>query len=282
MDLKITGTQLEIHPDQLRQSFEAVAGLYPYQPSLSLWRAWEHAVYQEHDLPGPVLDLGCGDGRFFTLLWPERGDVIGLDRNAVALAVAAREKGYRLVCQSDAVLLPFEEESFGSVFSNCVLEHLQDPLPVLREVHCCLRPGGKFLFSVITKQLVDWIAPPWHALSSDSSHRFRTDSDLWTTYHSIEKALSAEEWRCALEAAGFAVERQTPILPENSARVFLYLDILCHTPTSDGEVSSHLQSYLKNQRNFPEAYSHIVEGLCLMEIERQCSGGVVFMARKPC
>jgi hypothetical protein len=32
-----------------------------------LWRGWEFAAYRRSVLPEPVLDIGCGDGRFFRL-----------------------------------------------------------------------------------------------------------------------------------------------------------------------------------------------------------------------
>lgn len=61
--------------------YDAVSTLYPYIPPLSHWRAWEYAAYQHYKLDGRILDLGCGDGRYFRLIWPDANEVIGVDMN---------------------------------------------------------------------------------------------------------------------------------------------------------------------------------------------------------
>lgn len=50
------------------QGFEAVSPFYPFVPPITFWRAWEYAAYKRYKLTKPVLDVGCGDGRFFNLV----------------------------------------------------------------------------------------------------------------------------------------------------------------------------------------------------------------------
>jgi ubiquinone/menaquinone biosynthesis C-methylase UbiE len=47
---------------------------------------------------------------------------------------------------ADAANLPFRDGSFDIVTANMVLEHLEDPLPVFREIARVLVSGGRFIF----------------------------------------------------------------------------------------------------------------------------------------
>jgi SAM-dependent methyltransferase len=47
---------------------------------------------------------------------------------------------------ANADRIPYENERFDVVFSDNVLEHLDEPLSVFREVARVLKPGGRFLF----------------------------------------------------------------------------------------------------------------------------------------
>lgn len=67
--------------EQVLLGYDRVAELYPHIPSLSHWRAWEHAAYQHYRLDGRILDLGCGNGQYFRLIWPQATDVVGVDMN---------------------------------------------------------------------------------------------------------------------------------------------------------------------------------------------------------
>ncbi len=81
--------------DEVLKGYDAVSQLDPYLPSVSLWRAWEYAAYQWYTLLEPVLDLGCGDGRFFQYLWPQIREVVGVDMDVRVADVARRSGVYR-------------------------------------------------------------------------------------------------------------------------------------------------------------------------------------------
>lgn len=102
-----------------------------------------------------VLDLGCGAGRE-TLEVAKRvgqnGMAIGLDITSKMLTVAqasAREadiQNTRFVVGA-IEKLPFADNSFDVVISNCVINHALDKSQVYREIFRVLKNGGKFVVS---------------------------------------------------------------------------------------------------------------------------------------
>jgi SAM-dependent methyltransferase len=95
---------------------------------------------------GRVLDVGCGAGSVAKAVKRERPDleVAGCDvsRSALDVASAAAEGvDFRL---AQAEKLPFADGEFDFVWIFDVLEHVEKPEQVLREVARVLRPGGEF------------------------------------------------------------------------------------------------------------------------------------------
>ena len=90
-----------------------------------LFRALEWRIIYRHKMlfPTPILDLGCGDGWINHLVLGE-DMTVGLDM-APESVQRAKNLIKRVVC-GDARHLPFRHEIFGSIYSNCVIEHLPE------------------------------------------------------------------------------------------------------------------------------------------------------------
>lgn len=73
-------------------------------------------------LRGPVLDVGCGDGRLASLL-DEPVRWVGVDSSVTQLAA----NPYRPVVLADMRHLPFADDSFGEVTHLWCLYHLGNP-----------------------------------------------------------------------------------------------------------------------------------------------------------
>lgn len=257
-----------------------VSQLHPYHPSVVLWRVWEYAAYQRHTLDEPALDMGCGDGLFFRLVWPHIRDVIGLDID-VAVAEAAKRSGvYREVHVVPSYDLPFESNRFASVFANCSLEHMDQLPEVFRQVSRCLRPGGKFLFSVATDKLLEWTPLPLLLRLVGETARGEFLQSEYVKYHHLVQQFSPKTWAGQLAKADLTVEDYIPIVPEFTARLFLFLDQLWHIPYGGQEVGDRLPAIFASWPNFNSGLEQILSGFLSMERDWATCGGAVFCARK--
>jgi SAM-dependent methyltransferase len=90
-------------------------------------------AYVEHfkEVPGPVVDLGCGRGEFLSLLAEAGLEAYGVDQSADMVALC-QEQGLKAF-QGDALahLTALPEASLGGLFSAQMIEHL-DPDEIVR------------------------------------------------------------------------------------------------------------------------------------------------------
>lgn len=111
------------------------------------WK-WEFGWVKERIRPGwSVLDVGCGRGDFLLGISELAGRIAGVERNPLA----AREAGARGVEVASCDLEEFAERHGGAFDAACafhIVEHLPEPVPFLRTVLRCLRPGGELFLSL--------------------------------------------------------------------------------------------------------------------------------------
>ena len=97
-----------------------------------------------------VYDIGCGSGR--NMNYPDM-NFIGVD-NCENLLTICLQKGLNVV-NSDMCALPFNNESADVIMSVASFHHLSTNkrrLSALNEFHRVLKPGGKILLSVWSKE----------------------------------------------------------------------------------------------------------------------------------
>lgn len=95
---------------------------------------------------GKVLDVGCGAGSVAKAVKKERPDleVYGCDLSRSALSIASASPSGVDLRLATGERLPFADGEFDFVWIFDVLEHVENPEQVLREVARVLRPGGGF------------------------------------------------------------------------------------------------------------------------------------------
>jgi SAM-dependent methyltransferase len=98
-----------------------------------------------------LLDVGCGSA----WLAEHYSDYTGIDGSPEAVAAAAA-KGRQVTFGDVDQPLPFPDASFDGVVMKDLLEHVADPVAVVRESRRVLRPGGHVFASSPDAQRWVW------------------------------------------------------------------------------------------------------------------------------
>ncbi len=151
------------------------------------------------------LDAGAGFGRHAFEAARNGATVFALDyaadevtmtRATFGAMIEAKEipaSGFGGVLQGDATRLPFADNTFDRVVTSEVLEHIQNDVSAISELHRVLKPGGTLGVTVPTwwPEKINWmLSDEYHAPKSVGGH---------------VRIYSATELKAKLRAAGLDV-----------------------------------------------------------------------------
>ncbi|KXA90825.1 hypothetical protein AKJ64_05200 [candidate division MSBL1 archaeon SCGC-AAA259E17] len=152
--------------------------------------------YLELEKGEMVLDLGSGLGIDVFLasekVGPE-GRAVGLDASEKMVQRAneiAKRNGYENVefKHGEIEKIPFEDDTFDAVTSNCVINLSTDKLRTYEEIYRVLRPAGRILISDIVTD-------------GELPEEIRKNPEAWAAC--IGGAVEREEYLNIIEEAGF-------------------------------------------------------------------------------
>jgi SAM-dependent methyltransferase len=164
-----------------------------------------------------VLDVGAAQGVTVVAYRRAGFEAFGVEPWEPALAVGrqlARETGVAFETRPGvAEALPYDDGSFALVHAYSVLEHVDDPLQVFREVYRVLAPGGGFYFltSAITSprqaEIQGFPLFPWYPLALKRAiMTWAARERPWLVGHTTRPAMHwfhHREVRQSLAAIGF-------------------------------------------------------------------------------
>jgi 2-polyprenyl-3-methyl-5-hydroxy-6-metoxy-1,4-benzoquinol methylase len=99
-----------------------------------------------------VLDLGCGDGWFSTILAKRGASVTGFDISTNAVRAATRRATVNEVADrcgfatASCYALPYADQAFDLAVGQSILHHVGDKARVAAELHRVLKPGASAVF----------------------------------------------------------------------------------------------------------------------------------------
>jgi ubiquinone/menaquinone biosynthesis C-methylase UbiE len=109
-------------------------------------------LFDDYVIPGDkILDLGCGNGRFFELLKDKDVNYIGVDFSEKLIEIAKKKYPKVKFQVADALNLPFPNNYFDIIYSIAVLHHIPSRefrQQFLKEARRILKPNGLLILTV--------------------------------------------------------------------------------------------------------------------------------------
>lgn len=152
----------------VKQVYDEMADLYDYSEYLYWTRRMEEGEERAvkkwiERAPSPLVDVGCGTGRYVVKKGIEGSEVIALDISRRMLRKAV-EKAEKCNCYhniypilADGEYLPFRDESFGSLICALTFDHFGECELAAHEFWRVLKDGGLCILTTFNPNtLNDW------------------------------------------------------------------------------------------------------------------------------
>jgi len=171
-------------------------------------------------IKSPSLDFGCGDGFFCEAVFGKRKIDVGIDIQNSRAEEAFRLNIYKKNVFYEGKRIPFPNNYFKTIVSNCVLEHIPDLDSSLKELNRILEPGGYFLTTVMTDKWEDSLVGS--KLFGKKYIKFM---------RSVQKHInlfSERMWSIFFEKNGFIIEKKINYFSEQESKyneIFHYLSL---------------------------------------------------------
>ena len=179
-----------------------------------------------------VLDIGCGFGDQLWYFKQQGHSVTGIEPSVHRAAMAGR------ILDSIVINSPIEgvaldhtfagQQKFDLIYLNQVLEHLDRPLEVIREIRKILSPGGKLLIGVpdLFGEAVSFFAFSITHTHSFSAAALRNLMRLAGFRATADLSFPGYLYLVFEESSGDAAQLEDPQLPAVVQYVYSHFDIL--------------------------------------------------------
>lgn len=124
-------------------------------------------IYQPFfkEVQGPILDIGCSMGNFVACALEK---IQGVDIDSDALKIC-KKRNLKAEETDISTGITYPDNTFNGVFCSHVIEHLEDPLNLVKEIHRILKENG--LLILITQDYTVTHDKDPEGFWSDYTHR---------------------------------------------------------------------------------------------------------------
>lgn len=119
-------------------------------------------VAVENEMKGHVLEVGCGEGRGIDRIIKNAASYTAIDK--IEGVIEDLRKKYPAATFLTANIPPFHglaDNTFDTVVSFQVIEHIEDDTTFLKEIHRVLKPGGRAFLTTPNREMT-LTRNPWH------------------------------------------------------------------------------------------------------------------------
>jgi 2-polyprenyl-3-methyl-5-hydroxy-6-metoxy-1,4-benzoquinol methylase len=125
-------------------------------------RLFKAYVVAKDVIQGNVLEVGCGEGRGVEILINKSAQFTAVDKIEEALVVLrGRFPTGKFISMNIPPLGTLSDNTYDCVVSFQVIEHIQNDVLFLKEIHRVLKPGGMALLTTPNRKM-SLSRNPWH------------------------------------------------------------------------------------------------------------------------
>ncbi|WP_240190005.1 class I SAM-dependent methyltransferase [Bacillus sp. P14.5] len=168
-----------------------------------------------------ILDLGCGDGTFGKeLLSKGAGHYTGIDgsKNMVETAVSTTSSPQASIRLGDLENLELNQNEYDLIISRMVLHYIENLESLVKEVYAAVKPGGKFVFSVMHPVLTSTFD---HFSGKEKRTHWIVDNyfesgkrvEAWMDHSVVKYHRTIEEYFSLMLSAGFTIKNVKEAAP---------------------------------------------------------------------
>jgi len=148
-----------------------------------------------------LLDFGCGIGTFANIVRGMFEKIYGCEISEKAIKVACSRGIHAVKVDIDIDILPFENNFFDSVVCLDVIEHIKDPINLIKEMNRVLKPDGIIIITTPNirhlKYILKIIKYGEFPKTSDDNEMYDGGHIHYFTFKDIEFILNDNGFRVA-------------------------------------------------------------------------------------
>jgi len=161
-------------------------------------------------MKGPILDFGSGDGFFASTIFKKKTIDVGLDLPSSRIAQSPKTKIYKKLKLYDGNIIPFKSNTFGTIISNCVFEHIPHIEKSVMELHRVNKKRGLLMTTVMCSS--------WSGNLSGGRIFGKKYINWFNSFQHHDSLLSKKQWEKLFKKCGYTVVEKIDYLYENASQ----------------------------------------------------------------